>query len=46
MKSVWLGLSVAAVIGVVAWVVTDEVGVSSEDRFTSPNGSVRLDGSD
>ncbi|MEM8957767.1 MAG: hypothetical protein AAGC86_08130 [Pseudomonadota bacterium] len=43
MKSVILGIAAAIILSVAAWYVTSERKVTSEERFTSPNNSVRLD---
>ena len=43
MKSVFLGIAAAVLLSVVAWDATGELNIASEDRFTSPNNSVRLD---
>lgn len=43
MKSVYLGIAAAVLLSVVAWFVTEEIGTNSQDQFTSPNNTVRLD---
>ncbi|WP_276617437.1 hypothetical protein [Qingshengfaniella alkalisoli] len=43
MKSILLGILATVVIAVGAWLVTDNLDTSSQSRYTSDNGSVRLD---
>ena len=43
MKSVLYGIAAMVVISAIAWGVTGTMSVSSDEQYTSPNNSVRLD---